>query len=154
MRGRPLRSRRKCFNPHPARRLDATSDYLRTETSTQRNFNPHPARRPYATVKFNPKSGWSWMFQPSPSPMAGCHTTPFAAYYATEMFQPSPSPMAACYWIKSAGFTRPPTFQPSPSPKAGCQFLNRQNTMKYTISILTLPYARCQLRLGFIPLSL
>ena len=37
-----------CFNPHPARRPDAT--YARNSVSPSSNrFNPHPARRPDAT---------------------------------------------------------------------------------------------------------
>ena len=41
-----------CFNPHPARRPDATGSTQRRQTSTSRaSFNPHPARRPDATPR-------------------------------------------------------------------------------------------------------
>ena len=39
-----------CFNPHPARRPDATWTLARRILPSLTGFNPHPARRPDATV--------------------------------------------------------------------------------------------------------
>ena len=61
-----------CFNPHPARRLDATMAILGDTTLIQ-GFNPHPARRLDATCEIILDGTGYFVFQPSPSPKAGCH---------------------------------------------------------------------------------
>ena len=40
-----------CFNPHPARRPDATRVAVNSWTPLTAGFNPHPARRPDATIR-------------------------------------------------------------------------------------------------------
>ena len=60
------------FNPHPARRPDAT--YLpELVYQSLEGFNPHPARRPDATATLGP-TGQPWArFQSSSSQKAGCN---------------------------------------------------------------------------------
>ena len=59
------------FNPHPARRPDATLIKI-ILCSISTSFNPHPARRPDATrliINIPPR----YTFQSSSGPKAGCH---------------------------------------------------------------------------------
>ena len=51
----PLRESR-CFNPHPARRPDATAGWVGPPWQLER-FNPHPARRPDATPRCSRHDG-------------------------------------------------------------------------------------------------
>ena len=59
------------FNPHPARRPDATGR-LQPRATDDRRFNPHPARRPDATrrPRFRPAGQ---RFQSSSGQKAGCN---------------------------------------------------------------------------------
>ena len=67
------------FNPHPARRPDATAgaaDKRHTLRLSYSGFNPHPARRPDATPDVAPttsRTGTSLTFQSSSGQKAGCN---------------------------------------------------------------------------------
>ena len=61
-----------CFNPHPARRPDATCWARRYWWPTW-CFNPHPARRPDATAWYDEQNRISALFQSSSSQKAGCN---------------------------------------------------------------------------------
>ena len=94
--GSPGRRLQACFNPHPARRPDATVAVRRIKDSrrvsiltrpegrmqrssisphhrSRRGFNPHPARRPDATSEGSEGGGAGRTFQSSPGPKAGCN---------------------------------------------------------------------------------
>ena len=62
-----------CFNPHPARRPDATPAVLSVGERSDR-FNPHPARRPDAIMWALPViAQWLYVFQSSSGQKAGCN---------------------------------------------------------------------------------
>ena len=57
--GEPTRPAHPCFNPHPARRPDATTLARSGQVGSQscHRFNPHPARRPDATWAYGSLTG-------------------------------------------------------------------------------------------------
>ena len=63
----PRCSRRECFNPHPARRPDATWIPPRQAFPASVGFNPHPARRPDATRLKAPRCSRRECFNPHPA---------------------------------------------------------------------------------------
>ena len=68
----PVWRSRQRFNPHPARRPDATSSRSGRHTPTG-SFNPHPARRPDATYAFESPNLLPNPFQSSSGQKAGCN---------------------------------------------------------------------------------
>ena len=64
----PELGRRSCFNPHPARRPDATSARSAINATTLSfSFNPHPARRPDATPDAGLEATRRPRFNPHPA---------------------------------------------------------------------------------------
>ena len=108
---------RECFNPHPARRLDAIHHFSSSYCWRCR-FNPHPARRLDAIVLVLWPSDSRW-FQSSSSPKAGCYAIN-TSYQHYAVFQSSSSPKAGCYKSRRNTHKLCPEFQSSSSPKAGC----------------------------------
>ena len=133
------------FNPHPARRPDATSS-RRSVPTARRCFNPHPARRPDATgprhrdlrgegqvsILIQPEGrmqrstltgepGEVSTFQSSSSQKAGCNT--FIAFacllfpIVSILIQPEGRMQRATIAGQILTFTQ---FQSSSSQKAGC----------------------------------
>ena len=146
-----------CFNPHPARRPDATSAG-RPALPSPGSFNPHPARRPDATVKrvvlITPvllvsilirHSGRMQRFGNSLSP-------------ARRMFQSSSGLLAGCNPPRRSvlphahdGFNPHPARRPDATPSGG---LHQRDT---NVSILIRPEGRMQLGISvasFTPLLL
>ncbi len=85
-----------CFNPHPARRPDATKSPAGA-MSRPCCFNPHPARRPDATTSPGVNVPTSMLFQSSPGPKAGCYSVARKNRRVIWSFQSSPGPKAGCY---------------------------------------------------------
>ena len=137
-----------CFNPHPARRPDATQIGSSATISWLKCFNPHPARRPDATSMDARMSSCPLLFQSSSSPKAGCNRPQprFAAFEfgvsiliqpegrmqpptkfnctLPSWFQSSSSPKAGCNRVREGIRSYSPKFQSSSSPKAGCNWLS------------------------------
>src|SRR5229473_3377710 len=63
------------------------------------SFNPHPARKPGATSQFSCLQASTCMFQSSPSPKAGCNLNRLGRHFSTQRcFNPHPArkPGATC----------------------------------------------------------
>ncbi len=122
-----------CFNPHPARRLDATAMHTVISTRYHACFNPHPARRldatrcnpEYVSILIQPE-GWmllcmpnavSILIQPEGWMLPTVQLNTVCTYY---MFQSSSSPKAGCYDATVMRTRIMYQFQSSSSPKAGC----------------------------------
>ena len=152
----PLRS---CFNPHPARRPDATTPcrQFRPRSNDGACFNPHPARRPDATlssVASGRSCGHGIGFQSSSSQKAGCNRSAnrhshqprlvsiliqpegrmqlasiLVNHTYRVMFQSSSSQKAGCN-PKAGSLTLPSCmFQSSSSQKAGCNARGHSRSM-------------------------
>ena len=140
-------NKESCFNPHPARRPDATRDWpgrrvtsIRFQSSSGQKagcngqpvkllgrllhcFNPHPARRPDATCLL-PAGGTRYMFQSSSGQKAGCNrVTTYGLLPSGWMFQSSSGQKAGCNESKSTAPTHNRKFQSSSGQKAGCNFM-------------------------------
>ena len=134
-----------CFNPHPARRPDATAGLPPARLSPT-CFNPHPARRPGATrplavlalgdrvsILIRPEGRMQlfilaiWpsshaLFQSSSGQKAGCNAR-WQRYFSfnKRCFNPHPA-----FWPDATRFRMPPAvrglpwFQSSSGQKAGC----------------------------------
>ena len=79
------------FNPHPARRPDATRRARRVLLRSRDGFNPHPARRPDATTRtwITPRSISE--FQSSSGQKAGCNPIRQRHDPGGEGFNPHPA---------------------------------------------------------------
>ncbi len=66
-------------------------------------FNPHPARRPDATLRQNSSSGRAAAFQSSSGPKAGCYWERFGGHSVGSAFQSSSGPKAGCYATERVG---------------------------------------------------
>ena len=129
------------FNPHPARRPDATMAYfqfpmdyllvsilIRPEGRMQHgvsgwkppmtSFNPHPARRPDATDDSLFSPSMVVTFQSSSGQKAGCNIDFFRDEMHAGGFQSSSGQKAGCNWRHLGRFQGP--FQSSSGQKAGC----------------------------------
>ena len=120
----PPRPRAWCFNPHPARRPDATRPVM-SRTGRYSGFNPHPARRPDATIAPELHVVPPAQFQSSPGPKAGCNGRKAKPLRLWSRFQSSPGPKAGCNDVQYRVGTAGAWFQSSPGPKAGCN-MNRR----------------------------
>ena len=131
------------FNPHPARRPDATTN-CRRWSAIHQGFNPHPARRPDATgaagITLPGGSQVSILTQPEgrmqqrtagaglqsikvsilTQPEGRMQPSRLRSFSPSSTFQSSPSPKAGCNTRLLFGFAAQGLFQSSPSPKAGC----------------------------------
>ena len=85
----------RCFNPHPARRPDATSKSVNGSSIGIREINPAVRLQSITSPTFS----YSW-FQSSSSQKAGCNSSRAAVRYASpgavEVFQSSSSQKAGC----------------------------------------------------------
>ena len=109
------------FNPHPARRPDATLSTCSALSRYDGGFNPHPARRPDATwtTRRIPQRR-STGFNPHPARRPDA-TLPVVVLLAFEMvFQSSSSQKAGCNVLGAALLAAYLVFQSSSSQKAGC----------------------------------
>ena len=91
----PTRKPPACFNPHPARRPDATGKQGALVDHASKSFNPHPARRPDATSS-SPRRLvhiTSRPFQSSSGQKAGCNSTSYSkeARVVGSGFNPHPA---------------------------------------------------------------
>ena len=78
------------FNPHPARRPDATGSTA-TGSPNNKGFNPHPARRPDATRRLTPSPTSTSMFQSSSGQKAGCNPAAPTSTAWPPCFNPHPA---------------------------------------------------------------
>ena len=62
-------------------------------------FNPHPARKPDATLKSSDTCRAEYGFQSSPGPKAGCNPSKVWMPPKMMLFQSSPGPKAGCNTI-------------------------------------------------------
>ena len=108
-----LQAGHTCFNPHPARRPDATNSKHRPGFSAIR-FNPHPARRPDATQR-NGRHARLNLFQSSSGPKAGCHARSQIYQWARSWFQSSSGPKAGCHNSAVTSSTLRYCFNPHPA---------------------------------------
>ena len=109
-----------CFNPHPARRPDATR-YQVLIRSSPGCFNPHPARRPDATLavicgNYPGRSA----FQSSSGQKAGCNIERLSAGPGSECFNPHPARRPDATLSSLRPYLYPRQFQSSSGQKAGC----------------------------------
>ena len=130
------------FNPHPARRPDATS----APTPPARrgwSFNPHPARRPDATgaradrhavpgvsILIRPEDRMQRTppsspapcarFQSSSGPKTGCNNARFVFRGCRLRFNPHPARRPDATHSVSTSGTQAVGFQSSSGPKTGC----------------------------------
>ena len=109
-----------CFNPHPARRPDAT--YLATQlhsypTTVSILIQPEGRMQP-VTMKASSTS--KSRFQSSSSPKAGCNSPSVSPVRCDGLFQSSSSPKAGCNSPSVSPVRCDGLFQSSSSPKAGC----------------------------------
>ncbi len=134
------------FNPHPARKPDATSNTVEKRLRCG-CFNPHPARKPDATAMHRGEmTDQQVSILTRPESRMQLHSGEIKVL--TTVFQSSPGPKAGCNRVKNFGvggdmyvsiLTRPESrmqhgllrrflwhaeFQSSPGPKAGCNRLN------------------------------
>ena len=134
--------RRRCFNPHPALRPDATPLAM-APTPTGTRFNPHPALRPDATppgqlLDYLPKG-----FQSSSGPSTGCDTGNLPTRLGLLMFQSSSGPSTGCDSNRLDNQVFQMLFQSSSGPSTGCDFPYRQpRTRTLSVSILIRPFDR------------
>ena len=93
----PMRTQEtQSFNPHPARRPDATRSSVKRSELSLICFNPHPARRPDATRWPHAYSGDS-KFQSSSGQKAGCNPEfREAIRVELDLFQSSSGQKAGC----------------------------------------------------------
>ena len=161
-------SRPTCFNPHPARRPDATpsprprptggrvSILIQPEGRMQplfahgdrihvSCFNPHPARRPDATLPSQASPAGLYSFQSSSSPKAGCNMRCTTASPASLMFQSSSSPKAGCNEADEKGNARAEFgFNPHPARRPDATAWNSSPYELTFVSILIQPEGRMQ----------
>ena len=136
------------FNPHPARRPDASQHLHVVRPHGHNGFNPHPARRPDARRCSDGKVFACLTFQSSSSPKTGCRSAGNSLRVLPQlrMFQSSSSPKTGCksHFVNKVaaryGFNPHPArrpdasrtpafatvavavpFQSSSSPKTGCK---------------------------------
>jgi hypothetical protein len=116
--------RLSCFNPHPARWLDATcrSTCCYSRLHLVSILTQPEGRMPLVVPSAKPYS--CTLFQPSPCPKAGCHTTTSLPSNRFRRFNPHPARWPDATLL---GAERPLVLS------------EEQNTMKYTVSILTQP---------------
>ena len=117
---------RACFNPHPARRPDATSRTSNPKCSYT-CFNPHPARRPDATLpgrcpgRLIPHP----LFQSSSGQKAGCNWAFHDITLSPSLtcFNPHPARRPDATSVSClVRMELPIMFQSSSGQKAGCNF--------------------------------
>ena len=95
-----------CFNPHPARRPDATN-FVFWDDEASLGFNPHPARRPDATTVPPRLSQWAGLFQSSSGQKAGCNGC-FSGWAASQLlFQSSSGQKAGCNRVSQFDYRNP-----------------------------------------------
>ena len=135
-----------CFNPHPARRPDASPVDMQQLRSGQPRFNPHPARRPDASGVPG-RSPIDWAFQSSSSPKTGCKGG-FVVIGEPHLnqFQSSSSPKTGCKrrGAGTAGGCRT-CFNPHPARRPDASGAGReQPAVAVLVSILIQPEDRMQ----------
>ncbi len=107
------------------------------------SFNPHPARKPDATSTSSTVTTAKPMFQSSPGPKAGCYGKLIGRQKEHIWFQSSPGPKAGCYHSGPGAPRSGKGFQSSPGPKAGCyNSVMRLSPFLVEVSILTRPESR------------
>ena len=84
------------FNPHPARRPDATGKQGALVDHASKSFNPHPARRPDATSSLRAVLFHFPPFQSSSGQKAGCNSTSYSRPGLLVWFQSSSGQKAGC----------------------------------------------------------
>ena len=107
------------FNPHPARRPDATKGFYGARPP-HAGFNPHPARRPDATPPRPARWHCDYGFNPHPARRPDATADSSNNIFRTTLFQSSSSPKAGCNKSTSYDSCAECSFQSSSSPKAGC----------------------------------
>ena len=103
------------FNPHPARRPDATRGMMSTLCPRPR-FNPHPARRPDATGTRRSRDSDSVSFNPHPARRPDATRQAFGLIEALAVFQSSSGQKAGCNTsLRVALVNDAPCFNPHPA---------------------------------------
>ena len=133
------------FQSSPGQKAGCNAPRRRLEPQRQPGFNPHPARRPDATRRLYRRCNGRYRFQSSPGQKAGCnipvqpaHARAYRVSILTRpegrmqhlflqrqvcpgSFQSSPGQKAGCNHCLPPFFYAPFTgFQSSPGQKAGC----------------------------------
>ena len=133
------------FNPHPARRPDATPAGM-DMTRIRSCFNPHPARRPDATPAAAGPSGSPSGFNPHPARRPDATNWKRSGWRTRPSFNPHPArrPDATVY-VSSPEAAGDSVFQSSSGQKAGCNELLRLiRSHRVCVSILIRPEGRMQ----------
>ncbi len=102
------------FNPHPVRRLDATANAIVLRSNQMARFNPHPVRRLDATCfqttcRVEPALV-SILIQSEDWMLLSPHIFPLLSL----MFQSSSSPKTGCYILHQDTISIPCCFNPHP----------------------------------------
>ena len=137
----------------------------RDNTSPYPRFNPHPARRPDATISHPLKDAifavsiliqpegrmlrglhdfnllFYW-FQSSSSPKAGCYAMPSIMPRKESLFQSSSSPKAGCYTFVVKAASSAQCFNPHPARRPDATKGDGATPLNYTVSILIQPEGR------------
>ena len=155
------------FNPHPARRPDATpicstthctpmvSILIRPEGRMQHRpkrpgpwpiagFNPHPARRPDATSRAMRYISRPRSFNPHPARRPDATASVQYRLPSASLFQSSSGQKAGCNWLTGASAPPCSGFNPHPArrPDATCPTTQRYWPLR--VSILIRPEGRMQ----------
>ena len=140
-----------CFNPHPARRPDATGGNWARTSCRCTSFNPHPARRPDATIYLCQHALSMGSFNPHPArrPDATCASPQIGQDF--NLFQSSSGPKTGCYYTLNSLAITGNCFNPHPArrPDATGQFHSGARGGTARVSILIRPEDRmlpCPLR--------
>ena len=138
------------FNPHPARRPDATAVACRRRQAA-RCFNPHPARRPDATSGISAcSSPVSLCFNPHPARRPDATPAHHRQCHTPGVgFNPHPARRPDATPPKCSQFRIGGRFQSSSGQKAGCNALRWRSWHRpgLLVSILIQPEGRMQLRI-------
>ncbi len=108
-----------CFNPHPARRLDAMQRVFR-DTDGRRRFQSSSSPKAGCYVAQRRLLLLALLFQSSSSPKAGCYSLWCAVLQPLESFNPHPARRLDAICVSRIRDRRHIKFQSSSSPKAGC----------------------------------
>ncbi len=116
----------KGFNPHPARKPDATSNQANLNQAYY-CFNPHPARKPDATLPLAIPPFLLKKFQSSPGPKAGCYLVLVArtSLYA-KSFNPHPARKPDATWSFLICLYAHQSFNPHPARKPDATLLTTE----------------------------
>ena len=138
------------FNPHPARRPDATPPKPGTGLTTTSCFNPHPARRPDATLsRLTTDSVGSLRFNPHPARRPDATGLESGVKFDLQLFQSSSGQKAGCNHHRPTGLGGLLAgFNPHPARRPDATPIHKMMNRMIKVSILIRPEGRMQHRYG------